>query len=406
MSRSPGDPLARPRPAVAGGAPVRERLLPYGRHQIRPEDVEAVLSALRSGWLTGGPALDAFEADLARRVGVAHAVGFSSGTAALHAAVAAAGLGPGDEAVTSPLTFCATANCLLYQGATPVFADVRADTLTLDPVEVQARLSPRTKAILPVDYAGHPADLVELRRLADRYDLVLIEDACHALGATVDGRPVGGLAHLTVFSFHPVKHVAAGEGGAVTTDDAGLAERLRRFRNHGLDRDPRAREAAGDWVYDVDELGFNYRLGELGAALGRSQLARLDDNLARRRQLADRYNRELSDCPGLDTPFVGAGVEPAWHIYSIRLRLGDLRADRGMVYRALRAEGIGVNVHYIPVTWLSLYRRRFGFRGGECPRVEAAYHRLLTLPLFPDMSDADAADVITAVRRVLEYYAR
>src|SRR6185295_7970561 len=291
---SGGIRLVQQRLAIHGGAPVRPSLLPYGRHEIDDDDVLAVTEALRSGWITTGPRVAAFESAVADLAGARHAVAFSSGTAALHAAAFAAGLGPGDEAVTTPLTFCATANCVLYQGATPVFADVSPDTLNLDPDRLAERLTSRTKAILAVDFTGHPADLDAIRDLADRHGAVLIEDACHALGARYRGRPVGSISRMTVFSFHPVKHVTTGEGGMVTTDDAGLAGRLRTFRNHGLDSDANQREARGQWRYDMVSLGYNYRLADLGCALGSSQLRKLPANLARRRQIAQRYTTALA----------------------------------------------------------------------------------------------------------------
>src|SRR3984893_8982569 len=241
--------------AVDGGTPVRKTLLPYGRQSIGEDDVQAVVDVLRSDWLTTGPKIGEFEEAFAARVGAKYAVSFSSGTAALHGAAFAAGLEPGDEAITTPLTFAATANCVLYQGATPVFADVSADTLNLDPEKAAARITRRTRAILPVDYAGHPADFDAILRLADRHGLVVIEDACHALGAEYRGKQVGSLAYMTVFSFHPVKHITTGEGGMVTTSDSSLAQTLRRFRNHGINSDARQRQAAGEWHYEMVLLG-------------------------------------------------------------------------------------------------------------------------------------------------------
>src|SRR5882672_714350 len=272
--------------AIEGGAPVRDTLLPYGRQSVDEADIQAVVDTLRSDWLTTGPKVAEFEAAIAARVGAKFGVSFSSGTAALHGATFAAGLKPGDEAITSPMTFAATANCVLYQGAAPVFADVCADTLNLDPELVSARITPKTRALLPVDYAGHPADLAPILELADRHGLVVIEDACHALGAEYRGRPVGGIAHMTVFSFHPVKHLTTGEGGMVTTNDSKLAETLRRFRNHGISSEARQRQTAGQWYYEMVLLGFNYRLTDIGCALGIQQLDRLAANLDRRRAIA------------------------------------------------------------------------------------------------------------------------
>jgi len=400
---SGGIRLVQQRLAIHGGAPVRPSLLPYGRHEIDDDDVLAVTEALRSGWITTGPRVAAFESAVADLAGARHAVAFSSGTAALHAAAFAAGLGPGDEAVTTPLTFCATANCVLYQGATPVFADVSPDTLNLDPDRLAERLTSRTKAILAVDFTGHPADLDAIRDLADRHGAVLIEDACHALGARYRGRPVGSISRMTVFSFHPVKHVTTGEGGMVTTDDAGLAGRLRTFRNHGLDSDANQREARGQWRYDMVSLGYNYRLADLGCALGSSQLRKLPANLARRRQIAQRYTTALASIPGVRTPVVRADVDPAWHLYVIRLEKG-LRGRRDDVLAALKAENIGANVHYEAVHRLRYYRERFGYRGGEYPVAEDASDHLVTLPLFPGLSDDDVSDVLAAVEKVVGHF--
>ena len=392
--------------AIHGGSPVRQTLLPYGRQSIDESDIEAVVETLRSDWLTTGPKVAEFEEAMAAWVGAKHAVSFSSGTAALHAAAFTAGLRPGDEAITSPLTFAATANCVLYQGATPVFADVLDDTLNLDPELVAARITPRTKAILPVDYAGHPADLDSFLQLADRHGLLVIEDACHALGAEYRGRRVGSVAHMTVFSFHPVKHLTTGEGGMVTTDNPDFAEILRRFRNHGISSDARQRQSAGQWHYEMVLLGFNYRLTDIACALGLQQMKKLETNLARRRQIAARYAAEFDNMPGVFPPRTRRDVNPAWHLYPIRLDLSKLSAGRAEVFQALRAENIGVNVHYIPVHRHPYYRDRFGYEGGGYPVAEAAYECLISLPMFHGMTDGDVRDVIRALGKVLAHFER
>jgi UDP-4-amino-4,6-dideoxy-N-acetyl-beta-L-altrosamine transaminase len=386
--------------AVDGGTPVRSTLLPYGRQSIDEDDIESVVEVLSSDWLTTGPKVAEFEEAFATRVQAKYAVSFSSGTAALHGAAFAAGLKPGDEAITSPMTFAATANCVLYQGATPVFADVSADTLNLDPDEVKSRITPRTRALLPVDYAGHPADMDAILELAARHGLVVIEDACHALRAEYRGRSTGSIAHMTVFSFHPVKHLATGEGGMVTTGSADYAEKLRQFRNHGISSDARQRQRDGQWHYEMVALGFNYRLTDIACALGLSQLKKLEANLLRRREIAARYAAEFSSLPEVIVPLVRAEVIPAWHLYPIRLRLERLSTDRAQVFRALRAENIGVNVHYIPVHLHPYYRDRFGYHGGEYPVAENAYKRLISLPMFHGMNDQDVHDVIAAVKKV------
>jgi perosamine synthetase len=391
--------------AIHGGRPVRATPLPYGRHAVTDEDVQAVVETLRSDWLTTGPRVDAFERALAATVGARHAVAVSSGTAALHAAAFAAGVGPGDEVVVPALTFAASANAALYRGATPVFADVRADTLTVDADDVLRRITPRTRALVAVDYAGQPADLDRLAELAVAHGLALIDDAAHALGAEHRGRRVGALADLTAFSFHPVKHVAAGEGGAVTTDDAELARRLRRFRNHGLETEFRERDARGHAYSPMIDLGYNYRLTDLQAALASSQLARLEAGLKRREEIAQRYRAELAGVPGLSLPAVAPHVRHAWHIFPALLDLDRLAVDRDAALAAFRAEGIGVAVHYVPVYWHPYYQAR-GYARGLCPHAEDAFERLLTLPLFSSMTDADVDDVIAAAGKVLGHYAR
>ena len=385
---------------------MRETLLSYGRQSLNEQDIQAVVEVLRSDWLTTGPKVGEFEERFAAWVGAKYGVSFSSGTAALHGAAFAAGLGPGDEAITTPMTFCATANCVLYQGAKAVFADVSADTLNLDPGEVAKKLSSRTKAILAVDYAGHPADIDALLAITRRRGILLIEDACHALGAEYQGKRVGSIADMTVFSFHPVKHLTTGEGGMVATNDARLAETLRRFRNHGISSEARQRQESGQWFYEMVLLGFNYRLTDIACALGLSQLKKLAANLARRREIAARYTAAFRDLPAIVLPTVRAGVVPAWHLYPVRLNLEMLTVGRGEVFRALRAENIGVNVHYIPVHLHPYYRDQFGHRDGECPVAEAAYERLISLPMFHSMTDADVGDVVRAVSKVISPYAK
>ncbi len=392
--------------AIHGGSPVRSTFLPYGRQSVDEADIQAVVDVLRSDWLTTGPKVGEFEEAFASRVGADHAVSFSSGTAALHAAAYVAGLKPGDEAITTPLTFAATANCVLYQGATPVFADVSRDALNLDPEQFARMVSSKTRVVLPVDYAGHPADLEAICGLARERGFVVIEDACHALGAEIGDRRVGSIADMTVFSFHPVKHITTGEGGMVTTNNPQYAESLRRFRNHGISTEARQRQSAGQWHYEMVLLGFNYRLPDFACALGNEQLKKLDKNLSHRREIAARYTTAFSEMPGVIPPTVRANVKPAWHLYPIRLDLGRLIVDRAEIFRALRGENIGVNVHYIPVHLHPYYRERFGYKGGEFPIAEDAYSRLISLPMFHAMTDQDVDDVIAAVRKVVGSYVR
>jgi len=392
--------------AVKGGTPVRKTLLPYGKHSIDDDDVDAVVDVLRSDWMTTGPKVAEFEEAFAARVGSKYAVSFSSGTAALHGAAFAAGLGSGDEAITTPLTFAATANCVLYQGARPVFADIQRDSMNIDPEAIAHRICSKTRAVLPVDFAGHPADLTPILELAEKHGLLVIEDGCHALGAEYRGRKTGSIAHMTVFSFHPVKHVATGEGGMVTTNNPEHAETLRRFRNHGISSDARQRQTTGQWHYEMVMLGFNYRLTDIACALGISQLNKLDPNLARRREIATRYSGAFRQIPGVIPPSVRPDVTPAWHLYPIRIDLTEYDADRGEIFRALRAENIGVNVHYIPVHLHPYYRDQFGYKSGDYPVAEAAYEQLISLPMFHGMFDQDIEDVITAVTKVSAHLIR
>lgn len=392
---------AAARLAIHGGAPVRSTFLPYAHQVIDDADVAAVTAALRSDWLTTGPRVPTFEAALCAATGARHAVAFSSGTAALHGAAVAAGLGPGDEAITTPMTFVATANAVIYTGATPVFADVTPDDLLIDPARVGEAVSPATKAIIAVDYAGHPADyeaLGDVIRAQDR-DIVLIADAAHSLGGRRAGRAVGRLADLTVLSLHPAKIMTTGEGGAVLTDRDDLADRLRRFRNHGIATELAERR---DWTYAMVELGYNYRLTDIAAALGSSQIRRLDEFLARRRAIAARYIDRLANNPAVALPHVAPSADPAWHFLFARLHLDRLSVGRGEIFRALRAENIGVNVHYIPVHTHPYYREHFP--GLSLPVAEAQYERLLTLPLHAGMSDGDVDDVVAALDKVAEAY--
>lgn len=392
--------------AINGGRPTRETYLPYGRQVVTEDDILEVVKVLKSDWLTTGPKVTEFENAVANLVGAEHGVTFSSGTAALHAAVFAAGIGPGDEVITSPLTFCASANCVLYVGATPVFADIHPNTLNIDPAEIKSRLTPNTKAIIPVDYSGNPADLESILGIAEEHNLIVIEDAAHALGATYKDRHIGSISHMTMFSFHPVKHVTTGEGGLITTDNGNFARRLRMFRTHGIDQELRQRagEFQGEWFYEMQELGYNYRLPDIACALGINQLSRLPKNLATRHAIATQYRLGLSDLASLDLPIESLDGRSAWHLYPIRLKSENLSVGRQEIFRALRKENIGVNVHYIPVHMHPYYQRTFGYKGGEFPVAEAAYEALITLPLFHSMNDQDILDVISATRKVLTHY--
>ena len=371
-------------------------LLPYARHEIDDADIAAVVAVLKGDWLTTGPLVGRFEEAFAAFVGSSRAVACANGTAALHLCMLAAGIGPGDEMIVPALTFVATANCARYVGAKPVFADVRDDTLTIDPVHVAALVTPRTKAIIAVDYGGCPADYDELRAIADRHGLLLMADACHAPGATYRGRRVGAIADLSTFSFHPVKHLTTAEGGMVTTADSALADRIARLRNHGIDSDHRRREIAGTWRYDAAELGFNYRLNDVQCALGLSQLEKLPGWVARRREIAAAYSAALADNPALRLPHVPADRESGWHLYPVRLTGDEPAPRRAAAFAALRERGIGVNVHYMPVYLHSSYATA-GYPSGLCPVAEDAYSRLLSLPMWHGLVDEQITTVVAEI---------
>lgn len=375
---------------------MSDRFVPYGRQTIDEVDVEAVVRVLTSDWLTTGPAVSEFEEAMAAFVGSTEGVAVSNGTAALHLCMLAAGIGPGDEVIVTSMTFAASANCARYVGADVVFADVRADTLTIDVDQVASLITPRTRAIVAVDYAGVPCDLDELMALAEQHDLIVVEDACHAPGATYKGRPIGSIAHLSTFSFHPVKHLTTGEGGMITTDDPELAQRLRTLRNHGISSEWRQREERGTWEYDMVELGFNYRLPDLSCALGTAQLTRLPEWVERRRAIAARYNALFAGVDGVMRPVEPEDRTASWHLYPLRLTGDDAGSKRAATFAHLRANGIGVNVHYRPVH-LHPYYHSLGYPEGLCPVAEREYQGLLSLPMWPGLTDAEQDRVVDLV---------
>ena len=390
--------------AIDGGAPVRERLLPYGHQSIDQRDIRAVVDVLNSDWLTTGPKGLEFERAFAALTGAGEAVAVSSGTAALHTAMHVLGVGPGDEVIVPTMTFAASANCIVYQGATPVFADVEPQTLLIDAGDVANKITPRTRAIIAVDYAGQPCDYDALRDLARRHGLALVADACHSLGGAYKSRPVGTLADLNIFSLHPVKAMTTGEGGVITTANFETAHAMRRFRNHGITSDHFEREQVGSWLYAMVELGYNYRMNDIQAALGLSQTEKLSRWIERRRAIAQRYDLAIARLPGLRALRVKADIDHAYHLYVIELDSARVNADRARVFAALRAENIGVNVHYLPVHLHPYYRETFATCVGMCPVAEAAYERILSLPIFPAMTDDDVEDVIEALWKVISAY--
>lgn len=386
--------------AINGGQPVRKTLLPYGRQHIDDDDIAQVVDVLRSDWLTTGPMVEKFERAFADFVGADHAVAVSNGTAALHAAMYALGIGPGDEVIVTPMTFAASANCLVYQGGTPVFADVDASTLLIDPAQVETKITTKTKAVVAVDYTGHPCDYDALSTIAEEHGLTLVDDACHAVGGSYKGRAVGTLADLNTFSFHPVKHLTTGEGGMITTDNAEFAQRMRVFRNHGITTDHRQRAETGGFFYEMVDLGYNYRITDFQCALGISQLQKLRASVKKRQQLAAIYDAAFAEVDYVTPLTKRDDVSHAYHLYMVQFDTQALGMSRAEIFEALRAENIGANVHYIPVHLHPFYRERFGTGPGMCPVAEAAYERLITLPMFPQMTDADVDDVVMAIRKL------
>jgi len=381
--------------------------IPYGRQWLDDDDIRAVQDVLASGWLTCGPRVAEFESRLAETCGAAHAVAVSSGTAALHVAMLAARVGPGDRVVTSPNTFLASANCAAFTGATPDFIDIDEQTLNMDPGELAANWSEDIRAVIPVDFAGRPCDMPRIAEIARARGALVVEDASHALGTEFEADSTtyraGGhpWADMTVFSFHPVKTVTCGEGGAVVTDDPQLAERCRLFRNHGMDRDTESASEAGPWVYEMHEVGFNYRITDIQCALGTSQLSKLDRFKSRRAEIVAGYNAAFAGVAHVTPPPPAPAARPCWHLYVVRIDFASLGKTRSQVMAELRALGIGTQVHYIPVHLQPFYRNTYGYGPGKCPRAEAYYEECLSLPLYPSMSDGDVDRVVSAVSAVV-----
>ena len=376
-------------------------MIPYGRQTIDEDDINAVVEVLRSDWLTTGPKIAEFEQAFAKYVDAEHAVAVSSGTAALHAAMYALEIEPGDEVIVPAMTFASTANCIVFQGGTPIFCDVDPNTLLIDVSLAKSKITSSTKAIIAADYTGQPCEYDELQAVADEHGLAVVADACHSLGGKYKERPVGSLADLSVFSFHPVKHITTGEGGMITTNDNKLAGRMRTFRNHGITADHHQREAVGSWFYEMIDLGYNYRITDFQCALGQSQLQKLSDWVSRRREIARLYEESFSDVPVIQLLSTSGHFTHSYHLYVIQFRLEHLRCDRDFIFRDLRQRGIGVNVHYIPVHLHPFYRNRFGTGLGMCPEAELAYRRVLSLPIFPKMSNTEVRFVIEALLQVI-----
>jgi UDP-4-amino-4,6-dideoxy-N-acetyl-beta-L-altrosamine transaminase len=377
------------------------KYIPYGRQCIEEDDIKAVVDVLKSDWLTTGPKVKEFEDALCKYIGCKYAVAVNSGTSALDIAVQALNIEKGGEVITTPFTFAATSNAALYNGLKPVFCDIKSDTRNIDLAEIKKKITKKTRAIIYVDYAGHPCDIDEIRQIAKEHDLYLIEDACHALGAEYKGKKVGNFADMTIFSFHPVKHITTGEGGAIATNDRKLYQKLKLLRSHGIDKEAKERfgKNAG-YAYDMKILGRNYRITDFQCALGISQLKKIDNFIEKRSELVRLYNRLLSDVDFVEIPETKPYAKHVWHLYTILLKDG---IDRDKFFRYMKESNIGTNVHYIPIYKFSYYRENFTFNSEEYPTTEDVYRRIITLPLYPEMTEGDVKYV---VNRVMEWKKR
>lgn len=391
--------------ALYGGEPIRKTKLSYGHQYIDEADIRAVVETLKSDFLTCGPKVGALETALSSLTGAVHCTAVSNGTAALHVSCLAAGIEPGDEVITTPITFAASANAILYCGGTPVFADIDPNTYTINPESIERCVTERTKAVIAVDFTGAPCDYDAIRSICQKHNLLLIEDAAHSIGTAYRGIPVGSIADLTTFSFHPVKTITAGEGGAVLAKDISLAKRVELFARHGITRDPGFLQdhSNSNWYYEQQFLGYNYRMTDIQCALALSQLKKLDRFAARRKELVQRYDKAFSEIPEVIVQEEVEGSDTVRHLYILHLDFSRLKCERKEFYDAMQAENIGVNVHYIPVYWFPYYQL-LGYRKGLCPNAEAYYENSMTLPLFYSMTDEDQDDVIRAVKKLVEYF--
>jgi len=377
----------------------REQFLPYGQQWIEDDDIAAVIETLQSPYLTTGPKIAQFEQAVAQYVGAKYAVAFANGTAALHGACYAAGVSAGDEVITTPITFAASANCARYFDAKIVFADIDAKTYNIDPEQIRKSITAKTKAIIPVDFTGQPCDIDAIMEIASEHNLVVIQDGAHSLGAEYKGKKVGTQADMTMFSFHPVKPVTTAEGGVIVTDNVDYYEKLKLFRTHGITATPYAKEQ-GDWYYEMVDLGFNYRMTDIQAALGISQMNKLSSFIERRRELAALYTEQLQGVAGVKTPYQAPQSVSGWHLYSVQLEKQALGQSRKQIFEAMRAANIGVHVHYIPVYWFPYYKS-LGYTQGLCPIAERWYEGALTLPLYPKMSNEDVYEVVSTLKQII-----
>lgn len=395
------------RPAIAGGKPVRETKIFYGHQYIDEDDIRAVVDVLKSDYLTCGPKITELERKLCELTGAKYAVVCCNGTAALHIAALSAGVGEGDEVITTPITFAASANCALYCGARPVFVDIDPETYNIDPKKVEEAVTPRTKAVVAVDYTGQSADLAPLLKICREHNLTLIEDGAHVIGTKYKGQMNGSIADMTMFSFHPVKTVTGGEGGVILTNEEALYKKLLLFRSHGITRDAQQmeHEPDGPWYYEQVDLGYNYRMTDMQAALIISQLDKLPMFVRRRKEIVARYNEAFSDMPELFVQREIPESDTTRHLYILRIVPERLSIDRKKFFEALGAENVCCNVHYIPVYYFPYYEK-LGYSKGLCPNAEKLYEEIITLPLYYAMSDADVESVIEAVKKIVEFYRR
>lgn len=393
--------------AIFGGEPVLEQKIGYGHQYIDDADINAVVEVMKSDYLTCGPKIDEAEEKLCKITEARHAVLIANGTAALHATCFAAGVGTGDEVITTPITFAASANCALYCGARPVFADINPETYNIDPDQIEKRITSKTKAVVAVDFTGQAVEVDRIQGICKKHGLIFIEDAAHSLGTSYNGRSVGSIADMTEFSFHPVKTCTAGEGGAITTNDDELYKKLLLFRTHGITRNPAwmEKESEGGWYYQQLDLGYNYRMTDIQAALLSSQLDKLNLFAARRKELVTKYNEAFNSMPEITVQKEIPQSDTVRHLYIIQLNLELLSCSRREVFDALQAEGVGVNVHYIPVYSFPYYQK-LGYKMGSCPNAEKLYERMISIPLYYSLSDEQQDKVIEAVKKVIDYYRR
>lgn len=390
--------------AILGGKPIRDTYLSYGKQAIDGRDIQSVIDVLKGEYLTTGPFVKEFEQKVASFVGAKYAIAVSNGTAALHMACFAAGVKKNDEVIVSPMTFVASANAVLYCGGTPVFADIDRETYNIDPDRIEEKITDKTKAIIPVDFSGQSVDMDRIKKIADKYGLVVIEDAAHALGSEYKGRKVGSQSDMAEFSFHPVKPITTAEGGIITTNNEDLYKKMMAFRSHGITRDQEVlNKNHGPWYYEQQFLGYNYRLTDVQSALGTSQISKINKFIDRRRNIVKQYNNAFKDLKEIVTPYEAEFSNSGWHIYVIKVKPELLKVTRNEIFKALQAENIGVNVHYLPV-YLHPYYEDLGYEKGLCPNAEDLYENMITLPLFPSMTNTDVKDVIDAMKKVINYY--